>query len=165
MTRAALVNVGVPAFLEALVLALVLVLIAVIRLPRWTDTHTEEDEQPESGPLVPTWPASDWAAPDSAGPGTPAPAPARARPAVGPGRSRPAHAKHGHTRPAPAGPRPLGQQAAGTSSLSVGGPARSQSGDADLPARPGGQVPWRGTARAPKVSGSPPWEPAPRPPG
>ncbi len=163
MTRAALVNDGVLAFLAALVLALVLVLVAVIRLPRWTDTNTEEDEQPESGLLVSTWPASDWAAPDSPGPGRPAPA--RARPAVGSGRSRPAHAKQGHTRPAPAGRRPLGQQAAGTSSLSVGGPARSQSGDADLPARPGGQVPWRGTVRAPMVSGSPPWEPAPRPPG
>ena len=164
MTRAALVNDGVPAFLAVLVLVLVLVLIAVIRLPPWTDMHTEEeDEQPESGPLASTWPASGWPAPGNAGPGRPAPA--RARPAVGPGRSRPAHAKHGHTRPVPAGPRPPGQQAAGTTSLSVGGPARSQSGDADLPARPGGQVPWRGTVRAPKVSGRPPWEPAPRPPG
>ncbi len=163
MIRAALVNDGIPAFLAALVVALVLMLIAVIRLPPWTDTHTGEDEQPESGPLAPTWPASDWAVPDQAGPGRLAPV--RASPAAGPGRSRPAHAKHGHTRPVPAGPRPLGQQAAGTSSLSVGGPARSQSGDADLPARPGGQVPWRGTVRVPKVSGSPPWEPAPRPPG
>ena len=163
MTRAALVNGGVPAFLAALVLILVLMLIAVIRLPRWTDMHAEDDdEQPESGPLAPAWPAPALDAPDGAGPGRHA----HARPAApAPGRPRPAHARHGHTRPAPAGPRPLGPQAAGTSSLSAAGPARSQSGDADSPAGPGGQVPWRSTARAPKVSGSPPWEPAPRPPG
>ena len=172
MTRAALVNDGIPAFLAALVLVLVLMLIAVIRLPRWGDTHAEDDEQPDSGPLAHAGPAPDRDAPDSALPGLPARA---GPPAPAPGRSRPAHARHGHTRSAPAGPRPLGQQPAGprplgqqpagTSSLSAGGPARSQPGDADLPDRPGGEVPGRGAVRAPRVSGSPPWEPAPRPPG
>ena len=169
MTRAALVNGGVLAFLAVLVLVLALMLIAVIRLPKWTDTHSEDDEPADSGALAPAWPEPGFDAPHRAGAGLRA----RARPAApAPGRSRPAHAKHGHTRPAPAGPLPP-SPVTGTSALSVGGPARSRPGGADLPARPGGadlparpggQVPWRGTVRAPQVSGSPPWEPAPRPP-
>ena len=46
MTRAALVNGGVLAFLAVLVLVLALMLIAVIRLPKWTDTHSEDDGRP-----------------------------------------------------------------------------------------------------------------------
>jgi hypothetical protein len=165
MSRAALVNDGVPAFLAMLVLALVLTVIAVIRLPRWTDTHTDEDEQPEPGQPVSAWPAAGWAVPDPAAADRPAPGRAGTAPAAS-GRTRPAHARHGHGRTGPAGVRPAGQQVLATSALSLAGSPSSQSGEEDFTSRStGGPVPWRGTVRAPKVSGSPPWEPAPRPPG
>jgi hypothetical protein len=165
MSRAALVNDGIPAFLAVLVLVLVLTLIAVIRLPRWTDTHADEDEQPELDQPAAAWPAPGWGVPDPAVADRPVPAAARTAPAAS-GRTRPAHARHGHGRTGPVGLRPVGQQAAAASVLSLAGSPSSQSGQPGFTSRgTGGPVPWRGTVRAPKVSGSPPWEPAPRPPG
>ncbi len=121
MSRSALVDDGVPAFLVLVVLLLAISLVAVIRLPRWAgpsddDTHDE--------------------------PGHPPPKNAR------------------HTR---AGTRPPETQAGAPS-----GPppsATGQSGESDPARHVTGPVHGRGTVAAPKVSGSPPWEPARKPPG
>ena len=120
MTRAALVNGGVPAFLAALVL--VLMLIAVIRLPRWTDTHAEDDEQPGSGPLAPAWPARRLDARASTGQAFPrAPGP-RPQHRGGPGPRTPST---GHTRPVPR--RPAAAQPGGRA-LRARPPVRRRSG-------------------------------------
>jgi len=45
MSRSALVNDGVPAFLVVLVLLLAISLVAVIRLPRWAGPSDDEYER------------------------------------------------------------------------------------------------------------------------
>jgi len=178
-----MINDGVPAFLVALVLVLMLTLVAVVRLPRWTETQSSEDDQPESEPaagqLVSSWPAPDSSAPDWSAPGRPQAA-GLAAAASASGRPRGAHAKHAHVRSAPADARqPSNQTAAapadgpGPSVPSAPAAPRAQPREAGYAARSGarsagpgaGAVPWRGTVRVPKVSGNPPWEPAPKPPG
>src|SRR5450755_4007497 len=118
MSRSALVNDGFLAFVVLLVLLVLLLamsFVAVIRVPRWAGSPSDQDTQDEPGHPVPS-----------------------------------------HAGPAQGGARPPGTQAGAT----------GQSGEPDYPARHvTGPVPGLGTVAAPKVSGSPPWEPAPRPPG
>jgi hypothetical protein len=157
--RAAMVNDGIMSFLVLLLLLLVMSLFAVIRLPRW------------AGPAD--------------GDGKPA-SPVPARPAQPPA---PRHARPGHAWPAPVWPvpawpvapgsRPAGTQSGAAPELSF--PVTLQPGQPDPAARPATDpaarpatrpatdsaarpAQGRGTVRSPKVSGSPPWEPAPRPP-
>ena len=62
-----------------------------------------------------------------------------------------------HARPA---------RADAASALDVPASATGQSGEPDDADRhDAGLVDWRDTGAAPKVSGSPPWGPAPKPPG
>lgn len=157
--RAAMINDGILSFLLILLLLLLMSLFAVIRLPRW------------AGPAD--------------GDGRPAP-PLPARPAP----PAPRHALPGHAWPAPvwpvpawpvpSGSRPAGTQPGAAPALSF--PVRRPAGLEEPAARPAEDAAARpatypaprpatasgyarGTARPPKVSGSPPWDPAPRPPG
>jgi len=128
MSRSALVNDGFLAFVVLLVLLVLLLamsFVAVIRVPRWAGSPSDQDTQDEPGHPVPS-----------------------------------------HAGPAQGGARPPGTQAGAPSGPSVPASATGQSGEPDYPARHvTGPVPGLGTVAAPKVSGSPPWEPAPRPPG
>lgn len=158
MSRMTLVNDGVPALLLLLLVLLAVSLLAVIRLPRWAGPSPDEDHQPVLD--EPALESSVFAQPRG-----------RAEPEPAPARAKHAHARAGHSRPAAAAPsaRPRGPQAAAAPAPFVPAGATGQAdqgGQADFAARRGpGPEPWRGTARAPKVSGRPPWEPAPRPPG
>ncbi len=121
MSRSALVNNGVPAFLVLVVLLLAISLVAVIRLPRWAgpsddDTHDEPGHPPQARP-----------------------AHTSRYPSVAKTQAR-----------APSGPPPS---------------ATGQSGEPDPARHVTSPVHGRGTVAAPKVSGSPPWEPARKPPG
>ncbi len=140
MSRAALVADGLPAFLDFLVFALVLSMFAVIRTPPWDGTSSDDSEAASARP-----------APDQRAPAHP----------------RAAHARPAHVRaaPMPAGARPRPQTGTPLAASRAAGPD-GQTGQPDAEAgSAAGPVPGRGRVRAPKVSGAPPWEPAPRPPG
>jgi hypothetical protein len=153
--RAAMINDGIQAFLLLLVLLLLMSLFAVIRLPRWAGPADGDGRPAAPLPARPAPPAPRHALPGHAWPAPVWPVPAW---------------------PVPAGSRPAGTQSGATPALSF--PVRQPSGQPDPAARPGvdpatypaprpaaGHVPGRATVRSPKVSGSPPWGPAPRPPG
>ena len=76
MSRSALVNDGVPAFMVLLVLLLAISLVAVIRLPRWAGTPSDDDTQDETG----------HPAPSRAGPRDPVPGRRERRPLLDPVR-------------------------------------------------------------------------------
>lgn len=150
--RAAMVNDGILSFLILLSLLLVMSLFAVIRLPRWAGPP---DGDVKPAPPVPARPALP-PAPRHALPGPAWPAPVWPVPAW----------------PVPSGSLPAGTQSGAVPALTF--PVTRQPGQPDPAARPATDpavrpatrpVHGRGTVRSPKVSGSPPWEPASRPPG
>jgi hypothetical protein len=142
-SRTALVDDILVGFLAFLALLLVLALIAIIRFQ--PPERTPVAEEPSQATVPPPTPAH-WV------PGVPAPPSGQRR--IGP----PAQPRQRHVapapqpRPRPVSPAPLpvrvpGQQA-GYAARHAPGPAPSQS-----------------TAERPRVTGGPPWGPAPRPPG
>jgi hypothetical protein len=145
-SRAAMVNDGILSLLVLLSLLLVMSLLAVIRLPRWAGPP---DGEAKPAPPVPARPAL--------------PAPRHARP----GPAWPAPVWPVPASPVPSGSRPAGTQSGAMPALTL--PVTRPPGQPDPAARPATDpatppVHGRGTVRSPKVSGSPPWEPAPRPP-
>jgi hypothetical protein len=73
MSRSAFVNDGFPAFLVLLVLLLAISLVAVIRLPRWAGSPSDDDTQDETGHPAPS--RARPARPGTRPPGTQAAAP------------------------------------------------------------------------------------------
>lgn len=137
----ALMNDGIAFFLSFLVLLLALMLGTVLRLPPAARSLPVEDDQP--GLSVPARPEA-----VRLNPARTAPAPA------------PPHV------PAPARTRQPAGAGGGTSALAFLGGAAGQPGRTKYaPRHVAGTEPGRATIRAPKVSGRPPWGPAPRPPG
>ncbi len=81
-------------------------------------------------------------------------------------QDEPGHPAPKNTRRTPAGTRPPETQAGAPSGRSVPASATGHSGEPDYPARHvTDPVHGRGTVASPKVSGSPPWEPARKPRG
>ena len=165
--RAAMVNDGIMSFLVLLSLLLVMSLFAVIRLPRWAGP-ADGDSKPAppvparpAQPPVPrharpghAWPAPVWPVP--AWPVAPGSRPAGTQSSAVPELSFPVTLQPGQPDPAA---RPATDRAARPATDPAGRPATRPA--TDSAARP---APGRGTVRSPKVSGSPPWGPAPRPP-
>jgi hypothetical protein len=139
--RSALANDSLLGFLALLVLLLAAVLIVVIRLPPYQSAPPAEDRQDDAD--------SAESLPLSAYPQLPVPGSAAAPL---------------NSAAAPSGPARLA--GSGRSAIPVRVP--SQPGQRGYAARhaPGhGPGPEQDTVSLPKVSGSPPWGPAPKPPG
>ncbi len=145
MSHTALVSDGLLLIVAVLTLLLVMFLFAVIRMgPEPADSAGPPPPGPPPRELtVPELTAPELTAPELAAPELAAPGPA-------PGSPVP---------PVPPARRPLWTSTS---------PARAagQSGGAGDAARPEeAPAPRQNVIRPPRVSGSPPWEPAPKPPG
>jgi hypothetical protein len=133
---AALASEGVPGFVIFLAVLLALMLVAVIRAPRWDGSSSEDATRPQ--------PATT----------------ALSRPADVQARAAATIARAAAVLPAR---RPLGPQSGNTAAMRIPAAATSQPGYTARHA--GGPVLGEDALRRPQAYGVPPWEPAPKPPG
>jgi hypothetical protein len=152
---ATLANDGAGTFVVLLAVLLAVMLIAVMRAPRWDASATEDTDDDATRPL----PAA--AEPSRPVPSRPVPAHSRAAHPLAGVADGQAQAAAAIARAAAVLPawRPPGPQSRDTSAMP--GPAAAPGrGPASYPAR---HV--AGTLPRPQVTGSPPWGPASKPPG
>jgi hypothetical protein len=133
---AALASEGVPGFVIFLAVLLAMMLVAVIRAPRWDGSSSEDATQSQ-----------------------PATA-ARSQPADVQARAAATIARAAAVLPAR---RPPGPQSGDTATMRVPAGATSQPGYTARHAS--GPAPGEDALRRPQAYGVPPWEPAPKPPG
>jgi hypothetical protein len=149
--RAALANDSLLGFLAFLTLLLLLALIAIVRFEQPERESVEDEPADAATPAAPYWPSGyPTPPPGQRHVAAPQPGQRRAAPLLQPGQRRLGQATQPRQRPV--APVPL--------------PVRVPGQQAGYTARHGpGAAPSQSTSDRPRVSGGPPWGPAPRPPG
>jgi hypothetical protein len=153
---AAVANDGIRWFVVLLVVLLAIMLVAVIRTPGW-EGSSEEDTPPQPATAAPSRPVDAQARSggevrNRRNSGTAAPS----RPLDPQARAAAAIARAAVVLPARRAPGPMPVPAVATSQPNYDGYAARHVA---------GPMPGEDTIPQPKVSGGPPWEQAPKPPG